>query len=224
MEQSSIETAPVKNLMAKNVACVYPETPLIQCINLMLKKKFSGLPVVNQKQRLIGIINDYDLTIRKSYLHLPTFFKLFQEFDIYRKDKRFLDSDIKKIIAMRVKDVMNSNPLSIHYKNKIEKVIRLFNEFHGVNAIPVVDDSNRVVGIITRHDIIRFTASPSVSYTSNDTEREIDKNINKFLKDFDNKFIFISRARTKFWLIISLFFALIGFIIAFAIILRIKVN
>ncbi len=209
----------VTELMTKDVISVTPETPLLSAVDLILKNTFGGLPVVNDEGKVVGILTDYDLTIKGSSLHLPTFLKLLQEFPIYKKDTGLVRDDIKKILELKVVDVMNLKPLLLHENTPIEEAVKTFSEHPHINPIPIVDEKNVLVGILSRYDLVKLFGTPSIDYK--DT-RAIDKNVNRFLGDFEHRFVLVSKFRTRYWLIASLFFAIVGFIIAFALMLRIS--
>lgn len=211
----------IKNLMTAKVVTVYPDTPLLAAVDIMLKNNFSGLPVVNRNGTLAGILTEHDLTIKGSLINLPTFLKLLKEFEIYRQDKKFIDQNVKKIFSMKVEDAMNPNPFSLHQNVSLEEAIHVFSEHQAINPIPVVDDNNKVVGILSRYDLIKLMGSPSVTFASQPDERELDKNVNKFLMDFGNRFVIVSRSRLKYWLIASVLFLIVGFVIAFALMVRV---
>ncbi len=78
-----------------------------------------------------------------------------------------------------------------------------------------------MVGILSRSDVIRPFR---VSNLKVEDQREIDNNINKFIDNFDKKFVAVSKFRTRWWLVASLLSAVIGFIVAWALILRIIID
>ncbi len=211
----------VKELMTTGVLTVTPQTPLIEAIDILLKKGFNGLPVADKDGRLVGILTEYDLTIRGSSIYLPTFLKLLKEFKVYKKDKGLIREDFKKITAMKVGDIMNSDPLTLPPDTSIENLVKTFAEHHRVNPIPIVDNDKRMLGIISRSDLIKlFGIAPKHCEASD--SRALDSGINKFLGDFEKEFVFVTKFRTRYWLIFSLIFLIVGFSIAMLLILRFR--
>ncbi|MBI4050640.1 MAG: CBS domain-containing protein [Candidatus Doudnabacteria bacterium] len=212
----------LKDLMTKEVVAVTPETPLIKAVDLLLKGDFSGLPVIDEDKTLVGIVTDYDLVLRGSTIHLPTFLKLLKEFQVYKKDQGLIKGEIKKILTMTVADVMNAEPLTLSVDASINEAIEAFSQHHRVNPIIIVDKNHKLCGVISRFDMLKLYGSPSVVRNlKRQTDRELDQDINRFLLDFEKQFILVSKTRTHYWLLFSLLFAVIGFLIAFAIIIRI---
>lgn len=210
--------------MTKEVISVRRETPFLEAVDLMLKNNFNGLPVVAKGNRLVGMLNEYDLTLKGSSIHLPTFLKLLQKFDIYSKDKKFLETDVRKILAMRVQDVMNPSPFSLGENATLTQAVKVFSEYSDLNPIPIVDKKKRLVGILARYDIIKLFGSSPAVHKNQKNSRMMDRNVNKFLSDFERNFLFVSRFRASHWFLISVIFVLIGFAIAFLLIIRINLR
>jgi len=208
--------------MTKKIISINPDAFLVEAVELLLKHNFNGLPVIDVGGKLVGIITEYDLIIKGSTIHLPTFIKLLQQFEIYKKDKANVSEDIKKILKMTVRDAMNLEPLTIPESAPLEEATKLFSEHHRVNPLLVVDNSGLLVGILSRYDIIKLLGIGPARMHNVANERELDKSVNQFLSGFEKQFVLVSKFRTHYWFIASILFAIVGFFIAFAIILRIE--
>src|SRR3989338_10696788 len=112
-----------KDLMTKKVISVNPDTLLVEAINMVFKYNFNGLPVVDNANRLVGILTEYDLVIKGSSIHLPTLIKLFSELDLYKKDKGLIKNDLEKIFKAKVSEAMNADPLTLQETATLEEVI-----------------------------------------------------------------------------------------------------
>lgn len=206
--------------MTKKVITVKLDTPLIEAVNILLKNGFNGLPVV-EDGILVGIVTEYDMIIKGSSIHLPTFLRLFEGLEIYKKDPLIKD-ELKKVFNTKVRDVINNDPLTLFEFSSVFEVVDTFTKHHKVNPIPIVDQNKKLLGIISRSDMLRFLGDASLNFRESLNQEEVDKNIDKFLSNFDKKFVLVSKFRTHFWFIASILFAILGFVIAFAIILRIN--
>ena len=210
----------VRDLMTESVISVHPESLLAEAVNLITKHKFNGLPVVNDEGVLVGILREHDLVTNDSYVHLKTLFKLLNEFSFYKKDKSPIQEDLKKILDLKVSSVMNSNPQSIKSDTPVEAVAAMFGDPKN-NPIPVVDNANKLIGIISISDVTKLYGVSTKHTTST---HDIDKQIDSFLSDFERKFLFVSVVRTKLWFVTSILFILVGFIIAMMLVVRISVT
>jgi CBS domain-containing protein len=204
----------VESIMTKNPSAVSPDTSLVRAANILFSRHFNGLPVVDNQGILRGIFTDHDLLVKGSSIHLPTFLTLLEGLPVYKAQMEPLSMDIKKILAMEVKDVMNPDPLTLPPEATIEQALQAFSEHHRVNPIPVIDSEKRLVGILSRYDIIKFFGAPSVVPSDQTSERVMDENVNRFLSDFETRFLFVSRWQTQYWFFWSLFFVVLGFTIA----------
>ena len=66
----------LKDFMTVKVIAVTPETPLIKAVDVLLKNRFNGLPVVDRYGAVVGVLTQFDLTIKGSSIHLPHIFKI----------------------------------------------------------------------------------------------------------------------------------------------------
>ena len=138
---------------------VYPETSLLEAHNIIAAHQFDGAPVVDKENTLIGILTEYDLIVKGSSLHLPTFQKILAELSVYQKDKRQFQNEVEELKQLTVKDVMNNDPLMLPDTASFEEVVTAFRDHHRVNPIPVVDANKKVVGVVSHYDVLKlFTA------------------------------------------------------------------
>lgn len=147
--------ASVKDVMTKEVVSVRPNTPLQEAAEVLARHGFDGVPVVDQDNKLIGILTEYDLISKGSAIHLPTFQKVIQNLGIYSKDKSQFNKDFEELASLKVKDVMNNDPLTLSEDATYEEAVSAFRDHHRVNPIPVIDKERRVVGVISRYDILK---------------------------------------------------------------------
>lgn len=216
----------VRDIMTKKVISVHPQTPFLEAAGIIFEHDFDGLPVVDKENKLVGVLTEYDFIVKGSVIHLPTLIKLLKKIPLHKKDKELLGVNLKQIFSLKVKDVMNSDPLFVSSDTNIEDAARLFSEHHRVNPIPVANKSNTLVGILSRYDIIKmYSHSLGVKDGSKlKAKRYIDKRISNVLTRLEGKSIIVSKIRARFWFIVSLAFIIIGFLIAMALILRIRIE
>lgn len=149
-------TPTVQDIMVREVISVRPETSVIDAHELMQKHNFDGVPVVDAENNLVGIVTEYDLIVKGSSLHLPTFQKILAELPVYQKDRGAFRKEVDELQNMRVSDVMNSDPLTLPDHAPFEEVIAAFRDHHRVNPIPVIDTNKKVVGVVSRYDVVKL--------------------------------------------------------------------
>jgi len=152
MEDTEISVA---DIMTKKVVSVNPDTSLIEAAQIITEHNFDGLPVIDEEDRLLGIITEYDLISKKSIIYLPTLQIIIKNMPVIEKDKSQFRKDIELISSLTVKDVMNKNPITLSDKTNLKETVATFCKHHRINPIPVIDENNKVVGVISRFDILK---------------------------------------------------------------------
>ena len=143
----------VKDIMSKDVVTVYETNTIEEVARIFIDKKISGVPVVDSQRKIVGIISEGDLVFQQKKLNPPVFLSFFD--GVIQVGKSAFFDEIKKISAFLVKDLMTKEDLIIAKETAdVSEVASLLIE-NKVNRIPIVDDENKVVGIVTRYDIIK---------------------------------------------------------------------
>ena len=140
----------VKDIMTKKVITINKDAALAKLSELLIKNRISGVPVVDKKGELIGIITEADIIVNESSLPLPLSFSytFLENFESYTKStKEYLKTRVEDIMTTNIKVAMEDMP--------IDKAVNILIN-NDINRLPVVDDNNKLVGIIARADIIKF--------------------------------------------------------------------
>ena len=143
----------VKHIMTKKVISVHSDTPVNEAARLIFEKNLTGMPVIDDKKRVVGIITEYDFMSRGRNIHIPTFLDLMKEFRI--QDTSKVKKKIKQICQLKVGQLMTSPVTTVSPETKIQEAARIFVEKH-INPLPVVDAEEKLVGIISRADIVKL--------------------------------------------------------------------
>lgn len=151
-----MENPTVQDIMVREVVSVRPDTPVVEAHEMIASHHFDGVPVVDDQNYLVGIVTEYDLVVKGSSLHLPTFQKILSELPVYRKDQSAFSKEVEELQNMRVRDVMNNDPLTLSEDASFEEVIAAFRDHHRVNPLPVIDKDHKVVGVVSRYDVLKL--------------------------------------------------------------------
>lgn len=141
-----------KDIMTKDVITVNLETEIIQVAKLMLDNHFSGLPVVDKKGHLKGIICQSDLMTQQKKIPLPSFFVLLDSAISFTSQKN-IEAEVQKMAAVKVSEAMTPDPITVDPETSLEDIATLMVKHH-IHTLPVFDQ-NRLVGIIGKEDILR---------------------------------------------------------------------
>src|SRR3954451_8773311 len=132
---------------------VRPEDDAESVIRLMRNHELTGIPVVNEGGRPVGIVTESDLVISddEGDLHLPHYLEIMGGV-VYLEPVRRFEERLRKAFASKVRDMMTEDPITIEADASVQEAAHLIaTKKH--NRIPVVDHG-RLVGVITRADVL----------------------------------------------------------------------
>ncbi len=145
----------VSDIMTEEVISVQPSDKVIEVADLIQKKGFNGVPVV-EDGKVLGMITESDLVSRgPASFHIPSLIKFFQEFELEKYASGKNKSDFQSIFEADAKSIMNADFVSISPEAEITELIKVFQEKH-INPIPVVDQEKNLVGIVSLSDVIKL--------------------------------------------------------------------
>ncbi|MDO9630276.1 MAG: CBS and ACT domain-containing protein [Humidesulfovibrio sp.] len=128
----------IETWMTKDVVTVTPETSMMKASKILKEKGVSRLPVVDEKGVLVGIVSDRDIKDAS-----PSKATTLDMHELY-----YLLSEIK------VKDIMTKKVVTLKTGETVDSAAAAMLE-HKIGGMPVVDENNKVVGIVTDSDIFK---------------------------------------------------------------------
>ena len=148
----------VAEVMIPEPITVQIQTPLQEAIQIMAEKKISGLPVVNDDRQLVGVISETDLMWKETGVETPPYIMILDSV-IYLQNPARYEKEIHKVLGQTVGEVMTDKPISIKPNKSLREAAHLMHE-KNIRRLPVVDEQEgKVIGILTRGDIIRTMAN-----------------------------------------------------------------
>ncbi|MGH2655540.1 MAG: CBS domain-containing protein [Actinomycetota bacterium] len=139
----------VESVMTPEVVTASPETPFKELTRLMSEHRISGIPIVDEDRRLVGIVTEADLLWSEKERE-PKRRSRFLEWFIDRKRL----AEIERVAPdLRARDLMTREVVTVGPQTPVrEAVVRLLRA--GVKRLPVVDDDGRIVGVVSRGDLL----------------------------------------------------------------------
>lgn len=116
----------VRDVMEKDIVTAKMNDPVREIGKILTEKNISNMPVTDEKGNLVGIVSEQDI-IKTMYS--------------------------ENFAKMKAQDIMTKDVLSVKENDPLEHVSNIFIK-HPYRRLPVTSD-NKVVGIITREDIIK---------------------------------------------------------------------
>jgi CBS domain-containing protein len=139
-------------IMTRDVVAIGPDTPVRDAIRLMLERRVSGLPVVDDAGKLTGILTEGDL-LRRRETGTERQRRPWLEFLI---GPGRLAEDYVKTHGRRVAEVMSHEVVTTTPDTPVGEIVRLMERQH-VKRLPVLD-GDVLVGIVSRADLMRAVA------------------------------------------------------------------
>ncbi|MCL2761209.1 MAG: CBS domain-containing protein [Desulfuromonadales bacterium] len=145
----------VKDVMTKDVISVTKTTKLTELAKIFTDKKISGVPVLDDNGKLIGMVTETDLVDQDKNLHIPTVVAIFDWVIYLESDKKF-EQELNKMTGQTVADIYSDNPVTVTPETPVADVADIFSK-RRFSAVPVVDGGS-LVGIVSRIDLVRSMA------------------------------------------------------------------
>jgi CBS domain-containing membrane protein len=137
---------PVKELMTKNVVFVKKDADLHEAARILSENRISGMPVIDDNNRVIGVISEADLLMlagmKKEHVFKDIVRHILGEPVSARKG------------GNRVEEVMSFPPITSMADDDIAEVANVLDEKR-IKRLPVVDAEGKLIGIVSRADIVK---------------------------------------------------------------------
>ena len=140
----------VQDVMTRPAISVRPETPLKHVARLLVGHRISGLPVVDEDDHVIGVVSEADFLVKEQDPDLLVRRPLVR---ILGKSKA-TRAQIAKVNAPTAGAAMTTPAVTILPTRRIAEAAAGMTT-NRINRLPVVDESGRLLGIVTRADLLR---------------------------------------------------------------------
>ncbi|MFW0861417.1 MAG: CBS domain-containing protein [Dethiobacter sp.] len=142
-----------REVMTRDVVTVTLTASVTEVARLLVEHKVSGLPVVDEEHRVVGMITEGDLIHQDKKVHMPAFLEILGGV-IYLENPQRIVNDLKKMTATKVAEVMTSKVYTVKENASMEDIATIMVE-RQVNRLPVVGQDGKLVGIISRQDLVK---------------------------------------------------------------------
>lgn len=144
-----------KDIMTRNVITVTPDTTVERFANLLTEHKISGMPVLDEKSKLMGIVTENDLISRNKRLHIPTVVTIFDAIIFLGNPKKF-EEEIKKMIGIKVVDICTKKVITLKEETPLIEIATIMSE-KKIHLLPVMR-GDELVGIVGKADLVKALA------------------------------------------------------------------
>ncbi len=144
-----------RDIMHTEVVTIGPDATVRELAGLLAAHEISGVPVVDDEGALVGVVTEGDVILQDAELHFPHYLQ-FLDSIIYLESVRKFEERFRKTFGNKVADVMSAEVVTVTPEATIHEVTTLMAD-NEVNRLPVLE-GDRLVGIITRGDVVRAIA------------------------------------------------------------------
>ena len=139
--------------MTKDVISVKPDASIRELAELLLAKRISGVPVVDDSGALRGIVSEGDLMRKEIAPEVPDELCILGAVIYYNGLQEYKDA-FRKFSAMTAKEIMTEKVLTVKENDDVSKVAKIMLDKH-IKRLPVMD-GDKLAGIVSRSDIVKM--------------------------------------------------------------------
>ncbi len=160
-----------KHVMVSSVITGTADMTVLEIAEMLVANRISALPIVGKNGSVIGIVSEGDL-IRRA--EIGTQKQRSWWLSLFTSSVQ-LAEEYAHTHARKVKDLMTHEVISVAPDTALSEIARLL-EFHRIKRVPVLD-KEKLVGIVTRGDLVRVIATASQREQSPVADEEIRASI-----------------------------------------------
>lgn len=143
-----LDSTPIETIMQLRVSTIDRAAPLETIVRALADNAVSGLPVLDERDRIVGVVSEKDIFAKLGGDEGASFWAILSG---CLHSNRCL---LKAISRTTAGDLMSSPPITIRNSASVRDALELCTK-HNINRLPVVDHSGELVGIVTRTDILK---------------------------------------------------------------------
>lgn len=146
-----MRTWQVRDVMTTDVATVRADTPYREIIDVVTSRRISAVPVVDDFGHVLGVVSEADLLHKVELIGEPHERRAFES-----RRRRQVRTKADASVA---RDLMTAPAVTTFADTTVVAAAKLL-DHEQVKRLPVIDDLGRLVGIVTRSDLLRVHLRP----------------------------------------------------------------
>lgn len=136
----------VEDVMTRDLICAHEGTPYKELVRLLAAQRVSAVPVVDGRRHVLGVVSEADLLLKQEQPPRPAVRLL----SVLRRPK-----DQAKARATIAAELMSRPAITIGPRATLAEAARRLHAV-GVKRLPVIDAAGRLLGIVSRSDLLKF--------------------------------------------------------------------
>jgi CBS-domain-containing membrane protein len=142
-----------RDIMNETVIACLPETRVEEVVRTLAEHSISGMPVIDVHEKVIGIVSESDLLLADEMEPKRVKTALF---GFYILRESVMDR-LAELRGVQVQDVMTRDVVTFGPEDSVHDIAKVLHDKR-INRVPIVDEENKLLGILSRADIIRALA------------------------------------------------------------------
>jgi len=142
-----------RDIMTEAVIACVAETKLEDVVKTLAEHEISGMPVIDAARRVVGIVSEDDLLLA-DHLEPPRIKTALFGFYILRQSVMDRMAELR---GLRVEDVMTKRVITFGPETPVDQIAQALHDKR-INRVPIVDGEGKLIGLVSRADIIRAVA------------------------------------------------------------------
>ncbi len=148
----------VSDIMTKDVIAVKRNMSVNEVAKMMGARDISGVPVVDDANHVVGIITELDLIVRNTRLEMPRFIEVLDWGRIPLERPGHARERLQHMLGTQAGDIMTEKVVTIGPDAPVEELAAVMVK-QRVNPVPVVDAGGKLIGIVSRADLVDMMAA-----------------------------------------------------------------
>ncbi len=138
-----------RDIMTRQVLAVAPDLPAAEVARAMASKGISGVPVVDERKDVLGVISEKDFFRLMGATEFPNFMAVVAR---CLTEKGCVAFPLRE---KKAKDIMSCPAITVGEETPAVEIARAFKQ-RKINRVPVLDKDGHLVGIVSRADILKL--------------------------------------------------------------------
>lgn len=147
---------PVTEFMVADPPILSPADTVVMAARMLIDSGLPGLPVL-EDGRLVGLLTETSLIAQEAQVETPSSLGILDA--LFSIDiGRHFDDEMREVLATTVDGLMTTRVTTVLPEATLTEVATVMADRH-VNPVPVVDGDGRLIGIVSRRDVVRIIAA-----------------------------------------------------------------
>jgi len=145
-----------KDIMTSEVITVRMETTVNELAEILWKNRISGVPVLDDDDKVVAVVTENDLIDQSKKIHIPTMISLLDSV-IFLESSKKTEKEIQKMAGNTVQDICSKELVTVGEETGLDEIATIMAN-KKVHTLPVLRD-DKLIGVIGKSDIIRSMAN-----------------------------------------------------------------